>query len=264
MKPNTKKTAFSLEIINVSKHYDLIEAIKNVSFEASCGEIIALLGPNGAGKSTLMNMIAGYLAPSEGKILVNGNNVEQDDILTKHDIGFLPEGAPMYGDMSVSLFLKYFIELKLNLVPSESLSLKEIKKTYKDELDRVMQIAKIEDVATQKIETLSKGYQRRVGFAASLIGNPPILLLDEPTDGLDPNQKDHMRQLIKKMSKDKTILISTHLLDEAEDISSKIILINKGQIAALGSLGEILKKTKKKTLGEAFKFLTKQEEKAHE
>ena len=264
MKPNAKKKSLSLEIKNVSKHYGMIEAIKNVSFETTSGEIIALLGPNGAGKSTLMNMIAGYLAPSEGKISVNGNDVEQDDVLTKRDIGFLPEGAPMYGDMSVVLFLKYFIELKLNLVPSENLSMKEIKKTYQKELQRVMQIAKIENVATQKIDTLSKGYQRRVGFAASLIGNPPILLLDEPTDGLDPNQKDHMRQLIKKMSKDKTILISTHLLDEAEDVSSKIILINKGQIAALGTLEEILKQTKKETLGDAFKFLTKQKETAHE
>lgn len=264
MKPNVRKKSASIEIKNVSKNYGTIEAIKNVSFETSSGEIIALLGPNGAGKSTLMNMIAGYLAPSEGKILVNGNDVEKDDILTKRDIGFLPEGAPMYGDMSVLLFLKYFIELKLNLTPSETLNSKGIKKAYQEELQRVMQIAKIENVANQKIETLSKGYQRRVGFAASLIGNPPILLLDEPTDGLDPNQKDHMRQIIKKMSKDKTILISTHLLDEAEDVSTKIILINKGEIAALGTLEEILKKTKKKTLEEAFKFLTKAEETAHE
>jgi len=246
----------SLRIENISKCFENIIAVHDVSFETYKGEIVALLGPNGAGKSTLMNMISGYLAPSSGAVFVNGNSVEKDALLTKKDIGFLPEGAPMYADMSVKLFLEYFIELKLNLVESGTLLKKQIKDIYKQELSRIVQIAKIESVLQQKIENLSKGYTRRVGFAASLIGNPPILLLDEPTDGLDPNQKTHMRQLIKEMGKDKTLIISTHLLDEAEDMATKIILINKGKIIISGTVKEILAKTKQKTLASAFSSLT--------
>jgi ABC-2 type transport system ATP-binding protein len=252
MKSSKSLTKSTIEVKNIVKTYDNIEAVKNVSFSTHIGEIIALLGPNGAGKSTLMNMIAGFLSPTSGGVFVNGNNVAEKDLLSKKDIGFLPEGAPMYADMTVNQFLKYFIELKLNLDDENS----NKKQIYADELVRIKKVAKIENVSSQRIETLSKGYLRRVGFAASLIGNPPILLLDEPTDGLDPNQKEHMRQLISEMSKDKTILISTHLLDEAETLANRIILINKGRVVADGELGDILSKAKKKTLAEAFKFLT--------
>jgi len=255
MKQN-KLNKQTVKLVNVSKKFGNLIAVDNVSFEAYSGEIIALLGPNGAGKSTLMNMIAGYLTTTDGKIFINGSDIEKSDIDSKKDIGFLPEGAPMYADMSVKLFLKYFIELKLNLQPSENLTKNQIANTYTAELNRVIETAKIENVVEQKIENLSKGYARRVGFAASIIGNPPILLLDEPTDGLDPNQKAHMRQLIKDMSKNKTILISTHLLDEVEAITTSVILINKGKIIVNGSVDDLLKKAKKKTLEEAFKVLT--------
>lgn len=254
----TKKNDLTIQLSKISKNFDLVAAVQNVSFETHIGDIIALLGPNGAGKSTLMNMIAGYLEPSSGKILVNGNDVAKCDIITKKDIGFLPEGSPMYADMSVKNFLKYFIELKMNLGVSDTVSKKEIQKTYDEEFERIVEIAKIENVLEQKIEFLSKGYARRVGFAMSLIGNPPILLLDEPTDGLDPNQKTHIRKIIKEMSKNKTIIISTHLLEEAETLATKIILINKGKIVACGDIKEILALAKKKTLEEAFKLLTKQ------
>lgn len=260
MKPNSKNTPNSLKIVDLSKNYDSINAVDSVSFETKPGEIIALLGPNGAGKSTLMNMIAGYLAPTKGSIFVNEKNIEQNGNFAKKSIGFLPEGAPMYADMSVELFLKYFIELKLNLDVSENLSKKQIKDAYQEEFTRIVKTAKIENVIKQKIETLSKGFARRVGFAASLIGDPPILLLDEPTDGLDPNQKEHMRNLILDLGKSKTILISTHLLDEAQSVASKIILINHGKIAISGTLKEILEKTKKKSLEIAFKFLTQKGE----
>ena len=256
----TKEKA-SLLLDNVTKHFDEIIAVKNVSITAHNGEIIALLGPNGAGKSTLMNMIAGYLSPSGGKILVNGNNVESDDLKTKKDIGFLPEGAPMYADMSVKLFLQYIIELKL---PTSENGQPPAKEVYQKELERIIHTAKIEKVSEQKIETLSKGYLRRVGFAQSIIGNPPILLLDEPTDGLDPNQKEHIRQLIVEMSKNKTIVISTHLLDEAETIATRIILINDGQIVADGTVKDILSIAKTKTLEDAFKTLTQTREKNDE
>lgn len=250
----------SISLENISKQYDETVAVDSVSFQTFPGEVIALLGPNGAGKSTLMNMISGFLAPSSGRIMVNGKDVESDSIATKKDIGFLPEGAPMYADMSVSLFLKYMIELKLNLVESEQVSKAQIKQTYLDEFSRIVNLAKITDVLHKKIETLSKGYLRRVGFAQSIIGNPPILLLDEPTDGLDPNQKEHMRSLIKDMSKNKTILISTHLLDEAETIASRIILIDKGKIVADGDVNSILKFAKKDNLSDAFRVLTHTED----
>ena len=255
MKQN-KSTNTALQVINVCKNYGNIRAVDDISFSAETKEIVALLGPNGAGKSTLMNMIAAYLSPTSGKIFVNGHSIEENDLLTKKDIGFLPEGSPLYADMTVKLFLKYFIELKLNLQETESLTKKQIQEQYNQEYERIVATAKIEQVCNQRIETLSKGYTRRVGFAASLIGNPPILLLDEPTDGLDPNQKEHMRNLIKQMSKTKTIIISTHLLDEAETLATKIILISKGKIKAEGTVKDILSQAKKKTLESAFKVLT--------
>ena len=251
-----KESNPTIQAINVFKTYGNICAVNDISFETYSGEIIALLGPNGAGKSTLMNMIAGYLTPSLGQIYVKGCSVEKDDLSTKKNIGFLPEGAPLYNDMTVKTYLKYFIELKLNSMIADTISKKEKQTLYQKELERIINIAKINDVTSQKIETLSKGYVRRVGFATSLIGNPDILLLDEPTDGLDPNQKDHMRKLITKMGKDKTIVISTHLLDEAKEIATRIILINKGKIVANGSVKEILSQTKKRSLEDAFRFLT--------
>lgn len=255
MKQNKEKNVPTLVLSNITKKYDSIVAVNDVSLIAHKGEIIALLGPNGAGKSTLMNMISGYLSPTDGTILVNGNDVASNDLITKRAIGFLPEGAPMYADMSVKLFLSYIIELKLS-----TQALASTKETHQKELERIMQAAKIQDVAEQKIETLSKGYLRRVGFAQSIIGNPPILLLDEPTDGLDPNQKEHIRSLITNMKKDKTILISTHLLDEAETIATRIILINSGRIVADGTLKDILSLANKKTLEAAFKVLTQKQE----
>lgn len=260
MKPENKMISLNLE--GITKKFDRITALDKVSLKAKKGEIIALLGPNGAGKSTLMNIIAGYLAPDNGLIIINNKDAAKESLDTKRDIGFLPEGAPMYGDMTVRLFLKYMVEIKTNTKNNENLSTKEIENIVNKELTRVMQTAKVEDVANQKIETLSKGYLRRVGFAQSIIANPPILLLDEPTDGLDPNQKEHMRKLIKDMGKNKTIIISTHLLDEAETIADRIILINKGKIVIDGTLRDILSQTKNKTLELAFRNLTQTEERS--
>ena len=229
----------SIEITNLSKHFEEIVAVDNPSLAVYPSQIIALLGPNGAGKSTLMNMIAGYLTPSSGEIniLSLSNQLE-----IKQNIGFLPEGSPLYDDMSVKSFLTYISKLK-----NQSLS----------EVDRVMDIANISHVANQKIETLSKGYKRRVGFASAIIGNPPILLLDEPTDGLDPNQKDHMLNIIREMSQEKTIIISTHLLDEAQSISNRIIIMNNGTIKADGDIEAIQKQTQTSSLENAFIKLTR-------
>ena len=229
----------TIEITHLSKSFGSITAIKDLSLQAYSSQIIALLGPNGAGKSTLMNMMSGYLEPSEGNIKILNLPVSKS---TKEVVGFLPEGSPLYGDMSVKSFLKYIAELK-----SQPLS----------EVKRVMDLANISSVAEQKIETLSKGYKRRVGFAASIIGNPPVLLLDEPTDGLDPNQKAHMMGLIRDMSKDKTILISTHLLEEAEEIATRILILDKGILKIDGDLDSVLKQTKTTTLENAFVKLTR-------
>lgn len=231
----------SIQTQNLSKVYGSLKAVENFTFSAQKGEVIALLGPNGAGKSTLMNMITGFLAPTAGKIFINGLNIAEYPLETKAKIGFLPEGSPLYPDMSVKMFLRYMADLR---------------QVGKKEIEHAIELANIENVLKQKIETLSKGYLRRVGFAQSILSNPDILLLDEPTDGLDPNQKEHMRRLIAQMGKDKTILISTHLLEEAETICTRIILINKGKIMADGNCSKILQKAKTKNLAEAFKKLT--------
>lgn len=236
----------ALEIYNLCKNFGPVQAAKNISFAASAGEVIALLGPNGAGKSTLMNMITGYLAPASGTIKILGCDIQDNPMAAKTNIGFLPEGSPLYPDMSVAGFLNYMAELR------------GLNGTDKSErLHQVIDEAKIADILHQKIETLSKGYLRRVGFAQSIISDPPILLLDEPTDGLDPNQKDHIRSLISQMGKNKTILISTHLLEEAETIASRIILMNKGEIKADGSLEQILQQQETATLADAFRKLTR-------
>lgn len=229
----------SLEISHLSKNFGAICAVNDFSLTAYPSQIIALLGPNGAGKSTLMNMISGYLTPSGGSIKILNQPVSD---VTKKDLGFLPEGSPLYGDMNTKNFLKYIAALK-------SQPLKEV--------DRVMDLANITRIAEQKIETLSKGYKRRVGFAASILGDPPLLLLDEPTDGLDPNQKAHMLGLIDNMSRNKTILISTHLLEEAKEIANRILIMDKGALKADGSLDAVLKQTKTTSLENAFIKLTR-------
>ena len=231
----------SIKLVNINKTYSNITAVENFNFVAKKGEIIALLGPNGAGKSTLMNMITGFLAPTSGKIFVEGLDISLYPEKTKEKIGFLPEGSPLYQDMSVKMFLQYMAS---------------IRGVGKKEIQNAVKLANIDNVLNQKIETLSKGYLRRVGFAQSVLTNPDILLLDEPTDGLDPNQKTHMRNLISKMGKNKTIIISTHLLDEAETVCNRIVLINKGKIMADGTCQDILKQTKTKSLEKAFAKLT--------
>ncbi len=241
MKKSEKPT---LKIDKLCKNYGDICASDNLCFTAHKGDIIALLGPNGAGKSTLMNMIAGYLAPSSGKIEVLGKNIADFPLFAKENIGFLPEGAPLYADLSVKRFLTYMAQLR-------GLSANEVK--------QAAETANITGVLSQKVETLSKGYQRRVGFAQSILSNPPILLLDEPTDGLDPNQKDYIRKLIKQMAEDKTIIISTHLLDEAETVCNRIIVLDKGKIKSDGDAQALLKQTGTRSIGAAFRKLTAKE-----
>ena len=235
----------TLSIKSLYKQFPGICAVDMVSFEAKTGEIIALLGPNGAGKSTLMNMMAGILAPDGGTILIQNEDIRLFPLKTKKMIGFLAEGAPLYTDMSVCSFLSYVADLK---------GLKQQHK--KQRLNEVKELAKISEVWNSRIDTLSKGYQRRVGFAQSLIADPEILLLDEPTDGLDPNQKDHIRKLIKQLGKNKIILISTHLLDDVEQMCNRILVMNHGCIVADSTKDDLLAQTKAFTLENAFRKLT--------
>ena len=239
----------TIEISNLSKFFGDKAAVDNVSLKIEKGQIVALLGPNGAGKSTLMNMICGYLAPSAGSIRVLGQDVSENSLKVRENIGFLLEGAPLYPDLSVRQFLNYMAELR---------------GFYGEERDERVAaaeaLAKVENVAQQKIETLSKGYSRRVGFAQSILSRPPVLLLDEPTDGLDPNQKRHIRSLISQMGKSRTIVISTHLLEEAESVCNRIVLVNKGRIMADGDLNEVLKQSRSRNLENAFRKLTTTEE----
>lgn len=232
----------SVELTHLTKTFGKTTAVNDFNLTAYPSQIIALLGPNGAGKSTLMNMITGYLAPSSGNICILGKDLSSDSLAVKQSIGFLPEGSPLYADMTVKSFITYLSRLKS--LPA-------------DEISRVISLANLENVINQKIETLSKGYRRRVGFAAALLGNPPILLLDEPTDGLDPNQKEHLLGLISDMGKDKTILISTHLLDEAKSIANRILIMDKGTLKADGDLNAILKQTRTTSLENAFIKLTR-------
>ncbi len=231
-----------LEVNSLSKSFGSIKAVDNLSFSAIKGEIISLLGPNGAGKSTLMNMICGYLAADSGQTKIMDYDLKLSPKEAKKSIGFLPEGSPLYDDMPVEHFLHYLAELKS--VPAM-------------EVREILDLANINNVKNQKIETLSKGYKHRVGFAASLLGNPPVLILDEPTDGLDPNQKSHIWDVINSMKSEKTILISTHLLEEARNSSGRIIVMNHGQIKADGNLYEILKQAGSASLEAAFSKLTK-------
>lgn len=240
-----KSKKISVEITDLCKDYGTILASDHINLRAYQGEIIALLGPNGAGKSTLMNMIAGYLAPTSGCIKIMGQDMTEAPLFAKQNIGFLPEGSPLYADLSVKMFLNYMAELR---------------GVGKKAVADAAQIANITNVMTQKIETLSKGYLRRVGFAQSILSDPPILLLDEPTDGLDPNQKEYMRNLIMQMAADKTIIISTHLLEEAESICNRIIILDKGKIKIDGSLRQILQKTETGNLAAAFRQLTTERE----
>lgn len=239
-----KNNTSTLTVTNLKKDFDTIRAVKGLSFSAQVGDVIALLGPNGAGKSTLMNMIAGYLAPTSGIIKIMDKDISKHSLFAKQNIGFLPEGSPLYPDISVKMFLNYMAQLR---------------GLPKDAVKKAAEIAEITDVLEQKNETLSKGYQRRVGFAQSILHNPPILLLDEPTDGLDPNQKDHIRSIIKDMADEKTVLISTHLLEEAESVCNRIIILDKGEIKADGTLEQILVKTKRESLADAFRCITQQE-----
>ncbi len=217
-----------IEIINVTKYYGSHIAVKDLTFTVKKGEVMGFLGPNGAGKSTTMRIITGYMPPTRGRVLIDGIDVLKDPMRAKKRIGYLPESPPLYRDMTVKEYLLLVCDLK---------GIKGRKKEM--ETNRVIGISGLEQVTKRLIGNLSKGYKQRVGLAQALLGDPGILVLDEPTTGLDPKQIKEIRSLIKKLAGNKTVILSSHILPEVNAICEKIIIINKGRLVASGSADEI-------------------------
>jgi ABC-2 type transport system ATP-binding protein len=206
---------------HLSKRYEALTAVDDVSFEVRPGEVLGFLGPNGAGKSTTMRMLAGFITPTGGTASICGHDVVTDTLAAKASLGYLPEGAPSYGEMTVYAFLQFIADVR---------KLSGEQRTRR--LRHVIERLQLERVLMQTVETLSKGFRRRVGLAQALIHDPPVLILDEPTDGLDPNQKHEVRTLINEMSREKIIVISTHILEEVEAVCTRAIIIARGKVVA--------------------------------
>lgn len=211
-----------IQVKDVTKKYGDFIAVKNLNFEIKHGEVIGLLGPNGAGKSTTMNMLTGFIEPSEGSIIINGKDIVKKAREAKKNIGYMPENVPLYLDLTVREFVTYMAELKLVQ-----------RKERKKQVEEIIKATGLEDVKNKLIRNLSRGYKQRVSMAGALVGKPEILILDEPTVGLDPKQIIEIRELIKSLGKDHTVIISSHILSEISQICEKVIIINKGEIVAI-------------------------------
>lgn len=211
-----------IEVKNITKKYGSFVALDNVSFKIEKGEIIGLLGPNGAGKSTTMNIITGYIEPTEGEVIVDGINMLKRPKKAKREIGYMPEGVPLYYDLTVKEFVNYMAELK-----------KVNKKERKQKVANIIESTGLKEVQNKLIRNLSRGYKQRVSMAGALVGEPQILILDEPTVGLDPKQITEIRSLIKKLGKNHTVILSSHILSEVSQICDKVIIINKGKLIAI-------------------------------
>ncbi|HMB61114.1 MAG TPA: ABC transporter ATP-binding protein [Xanthomonadales bacterium] len=210
-----------IEAKSLSKDFGQFRAVDDLSFTVEPGQVLGFLGPNGAGKSTTMKMLTGFLAPSAGTALIRGHDIVTDSLAARRSIGYLPEGAPSYGEMTVLQFLQ-FVARARGLAAAER----------SPAVERVVGQLQLNSVLHQPIETLSKGFRRRVGLAQAIMHDPPILILDEPTDGLDPNQKHEVRTLIQQMSSDKIIVISTHILEEVEAVCNRVMIIASGKLLA--------------------------------
>lgn len=209
----------SIEISNITKYYGQQKALENINLTINPGEVAGLVGPNGAGKSTLMKIISCFIPPSEGKVYVNGLNVAEQSIQVRKQVGYLPENNPLYTDMYVREYLTFVAGLRKI-------------KNDKQRIDEIVKITGLTPEQNKKIGKLSKGYKQRTGIAQALLGDPEVLILDEPTAGLDPNQLVEIRNLIKKIGKEKTILLSTHIMQEVEAVCDRVIILSNGQVVA--------------------------------
>ena len=209
-----------ISVTGLTKKYGTHLAVKDASFEIEKGEVIGFLGPNGAGKSTIMNILTGYLSMTDGKVMIDGFDITEYPEEAKKRIGYLPELPPLYVDMKVREYLNFIFDLKKVRFPK------------KPHIDEILRLVQIDDVQNRLIKNLSKGYRQRVGFAGALIGNPDVLILDEPTVGLDPKQIIEIRNLISRLGKNHTIILSSHILSEIQEVCKRIIIINKGKIIA--------------------------------
>lgn len=226
-----------ITVKNVCKKYGSFVAVDNISFEINDGEIIGLLGPNGAGKSTTMNMLTGFIEPTSGEILINGFNISKKSKKAKANIGYMPENVPLYKDLTVKEFINYMAELKY------------VKgKDKKNMVSDIMAKTNLTDVQNKLIKNLSRGYKQRVSMAGALVGNPKILILDEPTVGLDPKQITEIRDLIKSLAKDHTIIISSHILSEISQMCEKVIILNKGKLIAIDTPENLENKVSKNNI----------------
>jgi ABC-2 type transport system ATP-binding protein len=229
-----------LQIQNLTKDFGALRAVDGVSFSVDRGEVLGFLGPNGAGKSTTMKMITGFLAPTSGTASVCGHDIESDPLAAKRALGYLPEGAPAYPDMTPATFLDFVARIRGLAGPAKEARIAD-----------VVGKVHIENVLHQRIDTLSKGFKRRVGLAQAILHDPPVLVMDEPTDGLDPNQKHEVRLLIRSMAPGKAIVLSTHILEEVEAVCTRAIIIARGrvlfdgrpeQLTAQGPIDEVFRR----------------------
>lgn len=233
-----------IEAVGLSKFYGIFTACRDISFQVPEGELCAFLGPNGAGKSTTMKLLTGYLSPSEGYAKIAGHNMADDRIAGSARLGYLPENGPLYPDMTPHSLLAFFAEAR------------GMTAAKKDErIDAVVEICQLSTVIYKPIAKLSKGYRQRVGMAQALLHEPDVLILDEPTAGLDPNQIREVRDVLRRLSEEKTILLSTHILKEVEAMASRVIMINEGRLVFDGKVSELGKNSDE--MEEAFHHLTR-------
>lgn len=237
-----------IEVTHLSKHFGSKSVVKDLSFTVQKGEVLGFLGPNGAGKSTTMRMVTGFISPSSGDAKICDISMVDHPKMAKSHIGYLPESAPLYDDMTVRDFLKFCAEMR-GLRGSAG----------KEAVDQAIETCFLENVAPQSIGTLSKGYRHRTCLAQSLLHDPDVLILDEPTDGLDPNQKHEVRKLIKRLGEDKAILFSTHILEEVDAACTRAVIIDQGEIVADGTPDELRKQSGTDSLHDLFRNLTTKE-----
>jgi ABC-2 type transport system ATP-binding protein len=234
-----------IEILGLTKRFGPVQAVAGLTLQVGQGEVLGLLGPNGAGKSTSMKMVTGFLAPDSGTARIAGHDIVTDTIAAQRELGYLPEGAPAYGEMTPAQFLSFIASVR---------GLKSV--GAREAIGRAVTRTELGAVLHRPIDTLSKGFRRRVGLAQAILHDPPVLILDEPTDGLDPNQKHAMRALIREMAPNKAIVISTHVLEEVEAVCSRAVIIDRGRVVADDRPANLAAQSPSGRLDDVFRRLT--------